>query len=90
LLTSLEEIIFSDIESAFNFAITDCPHLKRILISNISNISIPFKVCKYRLGRQEGIVSFVGEKSLNLWKKRNSTVRFFELTEEDKKKYNVN
>ena len=88
--TNLEEIVFENIDSAFNFAITDCPHLKRILISNISNISIPFKVCKYRLARQEGIVSFVGEKSLNLWKKRNSTVRFFELTEEDKKKYNVN
>ena len=88
--TNLEEIIFANIDSAFNFAITDCPHLKKILVSNISNISIPFKVCKYRFGRQEGIVSFVGEKSLNLWKKRNSNIRFFELTEDDKKKYNIN
>lgn len=88
--TKLEEIIYKDIDDAFNFAIIDCPFLKRILISNLSNISIPFKTCKYRLGRQEGIVSFVGEKSLNLWKKKNSTIRFFELTEEDKKKYNIN
>lgn len=88
--TNLEEIVFENIDSAFNFAITDCPYLKRILVSNISNISIPFKTCKYRLGRQEGIVSFVGEKSLNLWKKKNSTIRFFELTDEDKKKYNIN
>ncbi len=88
--TKLEEIIYKDIDDAFNFAIIDCPFLKRILISSLSNISIPFKICKYRLGRQEGIVSFVGEKSLNLWKKKNSTIRFFELTEEDKKKYNIN
>ena len=88
--TKIEEIVFLDIESAFNFAIINCPYLKNILISNISNISIPFKTCKYRLGRQEGIVSFVGEKSLNLWKRKNSTVRFFELTDEDKKKYKIN
>lgn len=87
--TKLEEIIYKDIDDAFNFAIIDCPFLKQILISNLSNVSIPFKTCKYRLGRQEGIVSFVGEKSLNLWKKKNSTIRFFELTEEDKKKYNI-
>jgi len=85
--TNLEEIVFSNLESVFNFAITDCPNLKKILVSKISNISIPFKTCKYRIGRQEGIVSFVGEKSLNLWKKRNSTVRFFELTDEDRKKF---
>lgn len=88
--TNLEEIVFPNIDLAFNFAITDCPKLKRILISDISGIQIPFKTCKYRLGRQEGIVSFVGEKALNLWKKRNTTIRFFELTAEDKKKYNVN
>ncbi len=87
--TKLEEIVFSDIESAFNFAIINCPYLKNILISNLSNISIPFKTCKYRLGRQEGIVTFVGEKSLKLWKKKNSTIRFFELTDEDNKKYNI-
>lgn len=87
--TKLEQITFSNIDSAFNFAITDCPHLKDIIVSNIG-ISIPFKTCKYRIGRKNGIVSFVGENSLNLWKKRNSTVRFFELTEEDKKKYNIN
>lgn len=87
--TNLEEIVFPNIDSAFNFAITDCPKLKRILVSNIPEIQIPFKTCKYRLGRQEGIVSFVGEKSLNLWKKKNSTVRFFELTSEDIKKYNI-
>ena len=87
--TALEEIIFLNLDSAFDFAIADCPNLKSILVSNISNISIPFKTCKYRLGRQEGIVSFVGEKSLNLWKKRNRRVRFFELTDEDKKKYNI-
>lgn len=64
--TKLEEIVFPDIESAFNFAIINCPYLKNIVISNLSNITIPFKTCKYRIGRQEGIVSFVGEKSLNL------------------------
>lgn len=85
--TNLEEIVFSNLESVFNFAITDCPHLKHIYVSKIGDISIPFKTCKYRIGRQEGIVSFVGEKSLNLWKKRNSTVRFFELTDEDRKKF---
>lgn len=85
--TNLEEIVFPNIDSAFNFAITDCPKLKRILVANIPGIQVPFKTCKYRLGRQEGIVSFVGEKALNLWKKRNSTIRFFELTAEDMKKY---
>lgn len=88
--TNLEEIVFHNIENAFNFAITDCPKLKNIFVSKIPGISIPFKICKYRLGRQEGIVSFVGERSLNLWKKRNSNIRFFELTDEDKKKYNLN
>lgn len=87
--TKLEEIVFSDIESAFNFAIVDCQYLKRIVVSSVFNISIPFKVCKYRLGREEGIVSFVGAKSLNLWKKKNNTIRFFELTDEDKEKYNI-
>lgn len=87
--TNLEEIVFPNIDSAFNFAITDCPKLKRILVSNIPGIQIPFKICKYRLGRQEGIVAFVGEKSLNLWKKRNTTIRFFELTAEDMKKYDI-
>lgn len=85
--TKLEEIIFPDVESVFNFAIVDCPLLKRILVSNIS---IPFKVCKYRLGRQEGIVSFVGANALNLWKKKNNMIRFFELTNEDKEKYSIN
>ncbi len=88
--TNLEEIVFLNSESAFNFAIIDCPKLKRILVSSISNISVPFKTCKYRLGRQEGIVTFVGEKALNLWRKRNKNIRFFELTDEDKKKYNIN
>lgn len=87
--TSLEEITFSNINSAFNFAITDCPNLKNIYVSSIPGITIPFKVCKYRLGREEGIVAFVGEKALNLWKKKNSAIRFFELTDEDKKNYNV-
>lgn len=86
--TNLEEINFYNIESAFNFAITDCPHLKKIFISNIG-IEIPFKTCKYRLGRKFGIVSFVGEKALILWKKKNNNIRFFELTEEDKKEYNL-
>lgn len=86
--TNLEEINFYNIESAFNFAITDCPHLKKIFISNIG-IEIPFKTCKYRLGRKSGIVSFVGEKALILWKKKNNNIRFFELTEEDKKEYNL-
>lgn len=81
--TSLKEIVFANIESAFNFAITDCPHLETIKVSNIPGISIPFKICKYRLGRQEGTVAFVGEKSLNLWKKRNSTIRFFEINDEN-------
>ncbi len=87
--TSLEKITFSNIDSAFNFAIVDCPMLKEIKVSSIPEISLPFKTCKYRLGRQEGIVSFIGEKSLNLWKKKNSTIRFFELTEEDKQKYKL-
>ncbi len=87
--TNLEEIIFPNINFAFNFAITDCPKLKKILISNIPGIQVPFKVCKYRLGRQEGIVAFIGEKSLNLWKRKNSSIRFFELTNEDVKKYNI-
>lgn len=50
---------------------------------------MPFKTCKYRLGRKTGVVSFVGEKSLVLWKKKNNNIRFFELTEEDKRKYNL-
>lgn len=87
--TSLEEIVFPNIDSSFNFAITDCPNLKRILVSNIPGMQIPFKTCKYRLGRQEGIVSFVGEKALNLWKRKNGTIRFFELTSEDMKKYDI-
>ena len=28
--TNLEEIVFANIEAAFNFAITDCPNLKTI------------------------------------------------------------
>lgn len=88
--TSLEEITFANIESAFNFAITNCPNLKRILVSDIPGMEVPFKTCKYRLGREDGIVSFVGENSLSLWKKKNTTIRFFELTDEDKKKYNMN
>lgn len=87
--TRLEEITFSNIDNAFNFVITDCPNLKRITVSEIPGIEIPFKTCKYRLGRQEGIVSFVGEKSLNLWKKRNSTIKFFELTNDDKNNFNI-
>ena len=85
--TKLQELVFSNIESAFDFAITDCPYLKNISISSIPELLIPFKTCKYRFGRKEGIVSFVGEKSLSLWKKRNRAIRFFELTDEDKKKY---
>lgn len=85
--TNVQEIVFSNLESVYNFAITDCPNLKNIYVSKIGNISIPFKTCKYRIGRQEGIVTFVGEKSLNLWKKRNSTVRFFEFTDEDEKNF---
>lgn len=84
--TSLEKITFASIENAFSFAISDCPTLKTIQIANIPGKRIPFRTCKYRLGRQEGIVSFVGENALNLWKKKNGTIRFFELTEEDKKK----
>lgn len=87
--TSLEKITFASLESVFNFAIVDCPKLKLIQVSNIPENKIPFKTCKYRLGREEGIVSFVGEKSLNLWKKKNGTIRFFELTEEDKKKFKL-
>lgn len=87
--SGLEEVVFPNVESVFDFAIIDCPFLKRISISGVSNVSVPFKVCKYRLGRQEGIVSFVCANSLNLWRKRNSLIRFFELTEEDKEKYNI-
>ena len=61
--------------------------LENIYISNLQNISIPFNVCKYRLGREEGVVTFVGEKALTLWKKRNASIRFFELTDEDKMKF---
>ena len=87
--TSLEKITFASIENAFCFAISDCPTLKTIQISSIPGKKIPFRTCKYRLGRQEGIVSFVGENALNLWKKKNGTIRFFELTEEDKKKFKI-
>lgn len=37
--TKLEEIVFYNIESVFNFAITDCPYLKRIFVSKIRNRS---------------------------------------------------
>lgn len=87
--TNLEKITFASFENAFNFAISDCPTLKTIQVSNIPGKKIPFRTCKYRLGRQEGIVSFVGENALNLWKKKNGTIRFFELTEEDKKKFEI-
>ena len=85
--TKLKQIIYPTLDTAFNFAIADCPKLENIYISNLQNISIPFNVCKYRLGRNEGIVAFTGEKSLSLWKKKNSTIRFFELTDEDKNKF---
>ena len=88
--TNLEKITFASLKSTFEFAISDCPTLKNICVSEVSGASVPFKICKYRLGRQEGIVSFVGEQSLNLWKKKNSTIRFFELTENDKEKYGIN
>ncbi len=87
--SGLEKITFASLDSAFNFAIADCPTLKDIQIATIPGKSIPFKICKYRLGRQEGIVSYIGEKSLNLWKKKNGTIRFFELTEDDKKKFKL-
>ncbi len=87
--TSLEKITFASIDNAFSFAISDCPTLKTIQISSIPGKKIPFRTCKYRLGRQEGIVSFVGESALSLWKKKNGTIRFFELTEEDKKKFKI-
>lgn len=85
--TKLKQIIYPTLDTAFNFAIADCPKLENIYISNLQNISIPFNVCKYRLGRNEGIVAFTGEKALTLWKKKNSTIRFFELTDEDKNKF---
>lgn len=87
--TSLEKITFGSIENVFSFAIADCPNLKSISFSSVPNKKIPFRTCKYRLGRQEGIVSFVGENALTLWKKKNGTIRFFELTEEDKKKFKI-
>lgn len=87
--TNLEKITFFSIENAFSFAISDCPTLKTIQIASIPGKNIPFRTCKYRLGRQEGIVSFVGENALNLWRKKNGTIRFFELTEEDKKKFKI-
>ena len=85
--TYLKQIIYPNLDTAFNFAVADCPRLENIFVSNLQNISLPFKVCKYRLGREEGIVSFVGEKALSLWKKRNSTIRFFELTDDDKQRF---
>lgn len=87
--TNLEKITFASIENAFSFAISDCPTLKTIQIASIPGKKISFRTCKYRLGRQEGIVSFVGENALSLWKKKNGTIRFFELTEEDKKKFKI-
>lgn len=87
--TNLEKITFASLENTFNFAISDCPTLKTIQISSIPGKKIPFKTCKYRLGRQEGIVSFVGENALSLWKRKNGTIRFFELTEEDKNKFKI-
>ena len=85
--TNLKQIIFPSLDTAFNFAIANCPYLENIFVSNLQNISLPFKVCKYRLGREEGIVTFIGEKALTLWKKRNTSIRFFELTDEDKMKF---
>lgn len=85
--TNLKQVIFPNLDTAFNFAIANCPFLESIYISNLQNISLPFKVCKYRLGREEGVVTFVGEKALTLWKKRNASIRFFELTDEDKIKF---
>lgn len=85
--TNLKQIIYPNLEIASNFAIANCPNLENIIVSNLQNISIPFKVCKYRLGREDGIVAFIGEKALTLWKKKNSSIRFFELTEDDINKY---
>ncbi len=87
--TDLREILFPKVENIYNYAIVDCPKLENIYVSDIACMSIPFKICKYVLGKQEGIVSFVGKNALELWKKRNSSIRFFELTEEEKEFYKV-
>ena len=74
--TKLKQIIYPTLDTAFNFAIADCPKLENIYISNLQNISIPFNVCKYRLGRNEGIVAFTGEKALSLWKTHVNPIKY--------------
>ena len=87
--SNLQEILFPKIENVYNYAIVNCPKLENIYVADIACMAIPFKVCKYVLGKEEGIVSFVGKTALELWKKKNSGVRFFELSQEEKEFYNV-
>ena len=86
--TNLEMIVFPNIDSITNFGFTNCYNLKEIRIKDL-NTMIPYKMCKYRIGRIEGILTYTGEKALSLWKKKNSNVRFFELTDYDYKKYSI-
>lgn len=86
--TNLEMIVFPNIDSVTNFGFTNCYNLKEIRIKDL-NTMIPYKMCKYRIGRIEGILTYTGEKALSLWKKKNSNVRFFELTDYDYKKYSI-
>ena len=37
--TNLKQIIFPNLDTAFNFAIANCPFLESIYISNLQNIS---------------------------------------------------
>ena len=86
--TDLEMIIFPNIDSVTNFGFTNCYNLKEIRIKDLDTM-IPYKMCKYRIGRIEGILTYTGEKALSLWKKKNSNIRFFELTDYDYKKYSI-
>jgi len=85
--TDLREMLFPKIENIYNYAIVDCPKLENIYVADIACMAVPFKMCKYVFGKEEGIVSFVSKTALELWKKRNSSIRFFELTEEEKEFY---
>lgn len=60
--TKLKKISFPDMESVFNFAITDCPFLMGVCVSSISDIEIPFKVCKYRFRKTRGNCVFCWSK----------------------------
>ena len=84
----VETIIFPSIDDVSNFGFTNCSSIREIRINNL-NTMIPYRICKYRIGRIEGILTYTGEKALSLWKKKNSNIRFFELTDYDYEKYSI-